>query len=117
MQQQALKRASTTHPFVVRNKDVCNGSPVIEGTRTRVVDIAIEYEILGHSPDEIIDSHPYLNLSQVHDALSFYYENRSELDSKIEKDQEFVRQLRKRYSSKIASAYEQASPRKAQGRG
>ncbi|MCK4784039.1 MAG: DUF433 domain-containing protein [Desulfobacteraceae bacterium] len=105
MQQQALKRAPTTHPFVVRNKDVCNGSPVIEGTRTRVVDIAMEYEMLGHSPDEIVDSHSHLNLSQVHDALSFYYENRSELDRKIEKDQEFVRQLRKTFCSKIALAY------------
>ena len=81
------------------------GKPIIEhipwafDTRTRVVDIAMEYEMLGHSPDEIVDSHSHLNLSQVHDALSFYYENRSELDRKIEKDQEFVRQLRKTVNS------------------
>ena len=71
MPEQALRTESTNHPFIVKNKDICSGSPLIEGTRTRVIDIAIEYEILGHSPDEIISSHPHLNLSQVHDALSF----------------------------------------------
>ena len=99
---QALKIESTNHPFVVKNKDICGGSPIIEGTRTRVIDIVIEYEILGHSPDEIISSHPQLNLPQVHDALSFYYENRDELDLKAEQDQEFIARLKKKTSSKIS---------------
>ena len=107
MKGQALKQAPTNHPFVVRNKNVCNGSPVIEGARTRVVDIAIEYEILGHSPDEIINRHPHLTLSQVHDALSYYYENRDELDRKIEQDQEFIGQLMKKFPSKMAQPYGQ----------
>ena len=98
---QALRTVSTNHPFVVKNNDICGGNPIIEGTRTRVIDIAIEYEILGHSPDEIISSHPQLNLSQVHDALSFYYENRDELDQKAEKDQEFITRLKKKIPSKI----------------
>jgi len=97
-----LSIESTNHPFVVKNKDICGGSSIIEGTRTRVIDIAIEYEILGHSPDEIIHSHPHLNLLQIHDALSFYYENRDELDQKAEQDQEFIGRLRKKIPSKIS---------------
>ena len=53
MSEQALKKVITNHPFIVKKEDTCSGSPIIEGTRTRVIDIAIEYEILGHSPDEI----------------------------------------------------------------
>lgn len=102
MSEQSLKKVITSHPFIVKKEDVCNGSPIIEGTRTRVIDIAIEYEVLGHSPDVIIDSHPYLNLSQVHDALSYYYDNRDELDKKIEQDQEFIRQIRERFPSKMS---------------
>ncbi|MBI4595160.1 MAG: DUF433 domain-containing protein [Candidatus Tectomicrobia bacterium] len=98
---QALRRESTNHPFIVRNKDICGGSPIIEGTRTRVIDIAFEYEMLGHSPDEIINSHPHLNLPQIHDALSFYYENRDELDQKVERDQEFTMRLKEKFASKI----------------
>lgn len=96
------RKENTNHRFVVKNKHVCNGSPVIEGTRTRVIDVAVEYEILGHSPDEIISSHPHLNLSQVHDALSYYYENRDELDQKIEHDEEFIANLKKKFPSKMS---------------
>lgn len=102
MTEQAVRDTTTNHPYIVKNKDICGGSPIIDGTRTRVVDIAIEYEMLARSPDEIISSHPYLNLSQVHDALSYYYENRDELDQKIERDQEVVEQLKKAFSSKMA---------------
>jgi uncharacterized protein (DUF433 family) len=101
MSGQALRKESTNHPFIVKNKDICGGSPIIEGTRTRVIDIAIEYDILGRSPDEIINSHPHLTLSQVHDALSFYYENRDDLDRKAEQDREFITGLRKKIPSKI----------------
>jgi uncharacterized protein (DUF433 family) len=99
---QALRRESTNHPFIVKNQDICGGSPIVEGTRTRVIDIAIEYEMLGRSPDEIISSHPHLNLPQVHDALSFYYENRDELDQKTEQDQEFIARLTKKIPSKLS---------------
>ena len=102
MSGQALRIESTNHPFVVKNKDICGGSPIIEGTRTRVIDIAIEYEMFGRSPDEIISSHPHLNLPQVHDALSFYYENRDELDQKAEQDQAFIARLKKKIPSKIS---------------
>jgi len=98
---QAL-RESTNHPFIVKNSDICGGSPIIEGTRTRVIDVVIEYEILGRSPDEIISSHPHLNLPQIHDALSFYYENRTELDHKAEQDQGFIAHLIKNIPSKIS---------------
>jgi uncharacterized protein (DUF433 family) len=98
----ALRRENTNHPFIVKNKDICGGSPIIRGARTRVIDIAIEYEMLGHSPDEIISSHPHLNLPQVHDALSFYYGNRDELDQKTERDQEFIAHLKKRIPSKLS---------------
>ena len=99
---QALRKESTNHPFIVKHKEICGGSPIIEGTGTRVIDIAIEYEMLGHSPDEIIVSHPHLNLSRIHDALSFYYENRDELDQRIEQDLDFITRLKKKIPSKIA---------------
>jgi uncharacterized protein (DUF433 family) len=88
-----VQEAKATHPYVEINRKICNGSPVIKGTRTRIVDIVIEYEYLNHTPDEIISAHPHLKLEQIHDALSHYYENRAELDKKIREDKEFTRQL------------------------
>ncbi len=65
----------------------------------RVLDIIIEYEYLGHSPDEIVNSHPHLILPQVHDALSFYYENREEMDKEIRLRKDKIEKLRKKFTS------------------
>jgi uncharacterized protein (DUF433 family) len=75
------------------NPKICNGAPVIKSTRVRIVDIAIEYEYLNRTPDEIINAHPHLKLEQIHDALSYYYENRAAMDSKIKEDEEFIQKL------------------------
>lgn len=86
------------HPYVTRRKDVCGGSPIIRGTRIRVAQIAIEYERLGWSPDEIIRAHPHLTLAQIHDALSYYYENTEEIHDEIRRDEKIVEELKKAYS-------------------
>ena len=101
MTEQALSKETTIHPYIVINKDICDGSPIIAGTRTRVIDIAMEYEVLGRSPDEIIRSHPHVSLYHIHDALSYYYENRGELDRKIKRDQEFIIKLKGQFPSKM----------------
>lgn len=89
-----------SHPYVIRDERISGGSAVIKGTRTRVVDIVIEYEYLVYSPDEIISAHPHLTLQQVHDALSYYYENRVEIDRKIKDEQEFVKGVEKKFQNK-----------------
>jgi uncharacterized protein (DUF433 family) len=88
------------HPYVLVNPKISGGSPVVAGTRVRIVDIAVEYEYLNCSPDEIVTAHPQLKLEQVHDALSFYYENRAELDKKIKDDKQFIEKLRQTQKGK-----------------
>jgi len=95
----ALKKIS--HPYITRESAVCGGSPIIEGTRMRVLDIAIEYDRLGYSPDQIVDTHLHLSLEQVHDALSYYYENRDALDREIELRKNRIETIGKKYPRKI----------------
>jgi uncharacterized protein (DUF433 family) len=83
-------RTKTEHPYVAIDAKICDGSPVVAGTRVRIVDIAIEYEYLNRTPDEIINAHLHLKLEQVHDALSYYYENREAIDNKIKEDKLFI---------------------------
>ena len=71
----------TKHPYVTRNKKIRGGVSVISGTGIRVLDIVIRYEIMGQSPEDIIVALPQINLPQVHDALSYYYEHKNEIDS------------------------------------
>jgi len=88
-----LKLQKIEHSYVELNPKICNGSPVIKGTRIRVVDIAFECEYLDHTPDEIINAHPHLKLEQIHDVLSYYYENRDKMDEKIRQDEQFIKKL------------------------
>lgn len=68
------------HPYISASKKIRDGEPVISSTGIRVLDIAVRYEIMGMAPEDIIIAFPHLTLSQVHDALSYYYENKHEID-------------------------------------
>lgn len=68
------------HPYIVTNKKIRNGDPVIAGTGIRVLDVAVRYELMGMSPEDILVALPHVNLSQIHDALSYYYEHKQEMD-------------------------------------
>ena len=86
-----------SHPYITRREDTCGGKPIIVGTRMRVSQIAIEYEQMGMSPDEIVVAHPHLTLAQVHAALSYYYDHIREIHDDIRARDEFVEQLRRKY--------------------
>lgn len=89
------------HPYISINPKISRGSPVISGTRLRVVDLVIEYDRLGLTPDQIIDAHPHLTLEALHDALSYYYENRAVIDNEIKQRKENIRRLSDKFPSKL----------------
>lgn len=98
---EAVTYKKISHPYITIKAGTCGASPIIKGTRIRVMDIAIEYDRLGYSPDHIIDLHPFLNLEQIHDALSYYYENRDALDQEMELRKNRIERLSKKYPRKI----------------
>jgi len=51
----------------------------LEGTRVRVSDVAVKYEKLGYSIDEIMEAYPRLDRSDVHRALSYFYSHEQEI--------------------------------------
>lgn len=72
----------TEHPHVVRIKGVCGGDPVIKGTRISVPFLA-RFVNGGSTVDEIVAMYPNLTLAMVHDAISYYYDHRAEIDQII----------------------------------
>lgn len=73
----------TQHRYIVIKKDVCGGRPIIQGTRIAVWAIAGWLQ-KGYSPQEIQkEIYPSLSLAQIHDALSYYYDHRAEVDADI----------------------------------
>jgi uncharacterized protein (DUF433 family) len=83
------------HPYIEVDRKMRGGEPIIAGTGIRVLDIAIRYEIMGMSPDDILSAFPHLTLSKVHDALSYYYEHKKEIDRKWKDEIKEIEVMRK----------------------
>ncbi|HKI44534.1 MAG TPA: DUF433 domain-containing protein [Balneolales bacterium] len=75
------------HPYITREKGVGHSKSLIRGTRTRVINIIV-YHKLGYTPEELAREFPHLSLSQIYDALSYYYENMTQIDSEIDNEKE-----------------------------
>ena len=48
-----------------------------------VAEVVLDKIANGWSPEEIHFQHPNLSLAQIHGALTYYYENQSDLDEQI----------------------------------
>ena len=75
------------HAYIERALGVQGGRPVIKGTRTPVKGIVI-YHRMGATPEEILIKLPHLNLAQIYDALSYYYDSKDKIDNDIDADSE-----------------------------
>lgn len=71
------------HPYIVSDKRLLGGEPVIQGTKTTVRAI-VELWRLGAQPEEILQHLPHLQLAQVFDALSYYSDHQDEINHFIE---------------------------------
>jgi uncharacterized protein (DUF433 family) len=85
---------ATEHPYVVKIAAMCGGRPIIKGTRTPVQAI-VEYYRLGMDTYQILTELPYITEAQLHDALSYFYDHKEEIEIGIEADQRVIKQHEK----------------------
>jgi uncharacterized protein (DUF433 family) len=67
--------------------------PRIVGTTTKVIEVVLDQQAYGWSPEEIQYQHPYLTLGQIHAALAYYWDHRIELDQDIQQRLKRVTQI------------------------
>ena len=67
------------------NPDIHDGCPIVAGTGATVRRIALWYR-QGLAPEAIADRIPHLSLAQIFAALTFYYANRSAIDTDLENE-------------------------------
>ncbi len=68
----------TPHPYIVHDSTIYNGEPIVEGTRTGVRHVILLFQA-GKDP-EVIANGQRLTLAQVYDAISYYYDNETEVN-------------------------------------
>jgi uncharacterized protein (DUF433 family) len=76
-----MSQTKTTYEHIVFDQD---GVPIIAGTTMKVVELVLETQAYGWSPEELHFQHPYLSLGQIHSALAYYWDHQAELDRDIE---------------------------------
>src|SRR5262245_63967405 len=79
---------------IVSTPGTCGGRPRIDGHRITVEDVAIWYERMGMSADEVVSAYPTLTLSDVYAALAYYFDNRERIDVEIEEGKRFAEAMR-----------------------
>ena len=67
---------------------VCGGKATIDGRRVRVMDIVVLHK-QGETPEQMLEAYDFLNLTQIHSALAYYYENSEEIDAQLKADEEW----------------------------
>ena len=74
--------SEVSHPYIQRRPNVQGGRAVIKGSRFPISSIVQDYR-RGLSVEEILRDFPSLRAAEVHDALSYYYDHRAEIDQEI----------------------------------
>ncbi|MFQ6056884.1 MAG: DUF433 domain-containing protein [Methanosarcinales archaeon] len=83
-----LTNIKTKHPYITSKKGYCGGKPIIVGTKFPVRSVVIYVLGQGMTPEELVEEFPHLNIAQVYDVLSFYYDHKEEIDKEIEQSTE-----------------------------
>ena len=84
------------HPYVTARKGVCGGKPVIAGSRIPVWGI-VGWLRKGYSAEKIQrEIYPSLGLAEIHDALSYYYDYKEEIDQQLAENSLSPQEARRR---------------------
>ena len=95
------KAAAREYPHIEQRRGVRGGAPVIAGTGIRVLDVAVRYEVMHMTPEEIMVALPHLTLPQIHAALSYYYAHKVELDKEWKASLKKIERLKQDHPSML----------------
>lgn len=87
----------TDHPHIYTNPEMHNGQPTIRSSGITVRNI-VESIRVGYTVEELLEAYP-LTRAQVHDALSYYYDHKDEIEKIIKQNEEALWQLTNRAST------------------
>jgi len=72
--------ATVSYPHIAIDAD---GTALVEGTRTKVVEIALDRLAHHWDAEEIQRQHHHLTLAQIYAALTYYHDHRQHFDAEI----------------------------------
>ncbi len=86
---------------IEKTPGVCGGRACVTGHRIRVADIVAWHEKRGYCPDEIVALFPGITLADVYAALTYYFDNRQEIEEDFRKSDQAAAWVKANIPSKI----------------
>lgn len=91
---------STLDKYIEATPNIVGGKPRITGHRITVQNIVIWYERMGKSVDEISVDYG-LTLSEIHAALTYYFDHQDEIKKSIRESEDFIREMQDKNESTL----------------
>jgi len=79
--------------LIYRDPKVRGGRPCIVGTGLRVMDIVMEQQNGERDPDKIAALYE-IPVSEVYAALAYYHQHKNEIDTDIQRDDDYIRRVK-----------------------
>ena len=76
-----------THIFIDEK-----GTPWVKRAGVSVKQVVESLQQMDFKPDEVVRQYPFLKLAEVYAVLTYYCDHRSEIDTVLREDREFVAQ-------------------------
>lgn len=86
---------------ISKTPGICGGRACIAGHRIRVMDIVVWHQLRGYSAEELCQMYPGITLADVYAALTYYFDNRKEIDDDFAAEEEIAKELLTRHPSKL----------------
>jgi uncharacterized protein (DUF433 family) len=80
------------------------GVPWIEGTTTKVIEVVLNKQSTGSTPEGLQSEMPHLSLAQIYAALAYYQAHQAELDADIQRRLEWTDQMRRQEKDPLTRA-------------
>ena len=77
-----MPQFKTEHRHIEKDPDKYEGKALVKNTRIPVASIVNHYRS-GMNIEEILEGYPSLNPAQLFDALSYYFDNKEEIDKDL----------------------------------
>jgi uncharacterized protein (DUF433 family) len=73
-----------------------NGVAWIEGTATKVIEVALTQKVSRLTPEELQSELPHLSRAQIYAALAHYYAHQDQMDAEIERRKQWAEEMASR---------------------
>jgi len=86
---------------ITKTLGVCGGKACIKGHRIRVMDIVMWHEMHNNTAQEIIEMFPGITRADIFAALTYYFDNREEIENDFARTEVIAEEFEKEFPSAI----------------